>query len=202
VTAQFHSLLPRAAVLLSAPTPAAADAFYLGKWKIIEAKVAPWTGEKVRKPDTAEMRSRVGTTVTIEAKAIRGPHALAFTDVRYTVVDYPADMLFQGAFGEMHERDKSADPVRIAEKIGFRGSRWKTLETGCVVEVDYHSIDPDTAAFGLNDYVHVLNQQPQEKAQSPGCIPKLRQPVAGTTTLRVWIVSSISIQRITCFGLP
>ena len=122
--------------------------------------------------------------------------------MRYTVVDYPADMLFQGAFGEMHERDKSADPVRIAEKIGFRGSRWKTLETGCVVEVDYHSIDPDTAAFGLNDYVHVLNQQPQEKAQSPGCIPKLRQPVAGTTTLRVWIVSSISIQRITCFGLP
>jgi len=28
-------------------------AFYLGKWKIIEAKVAPSTGEKVRKPDTA-----------------------------------------------------------------------------------------------------------------------------------------------------
>jgi hypothetical protein len=158
--AQFHSLLPLAAMLLSPSALAAADPFYLGKWKIVEARVAPWADEKVRKPETAEMKSLVGTTVTIEAKAIRGPRALACTDVRYKVVDSPADMLFQGAFGEMHERDKSADPVRIAEKIGFRGSRWKTLETGCAVEIDYHFIDPGTAAFGLNDYVYILKKQP------------------------------------------
>jgi hypothetical protein len=63
---------------------------------------------------------------------------------------YPADMLFQGAFGEMHNRDKSADPVKIAQGIGFRGSRWKTLETGCGNEIDYHFLDPTTAAFGLS----------------------------------------------------
>ena len=156
------SFLPIAATLaLLANSPApAADAFYLGKWKIVDAKVAPWADEKVRKPDTDEMKSLVGTTVTIEPKAIRGPRALACTDARYKVKEYPADMLFQGAFGEMHERDKSADPGKIAEKIGFRGSRWKTLETGCAVEIDYHFIDPATAAFGLNDYVYILKKQP------------------------------------------
>jgi hypothetical protein len=137
----------------------AADAFYLGRWKIVEAKVAPWADAE-RRPDTAEMKSLVGTTVTIEAKGIRGHRALACTGVRYVVKEYPADMLFQGMFGEMHERDKSADPVKIAEKLGFRGSQWKTLETGCGAEIDYHFLDTATAAFGLNNYVYILKKQP------------------------------------------
>jgi hypothetical protein len=145
--------------VLTAPSPAA-EAFYLGRWKIVGAKVAPWADEKVRKPDAAEMKSLVGTTIVIEPAAIRGPRALACARVRYEVKDYPADMLFQGAFGEMHERDKSAEPARIAEKLGFHGSRWKTLETGCAVEIDYHFMDPSTAAFGLNDYVYILKKQP------------------------------------------
>jgi hypothetical protein len=155
-------LVPLAALFCLAAVPVcrAAEAFYLGKWKIVDAKVAPWADERVRKPDTAEMKSLVGTTITIESKAIRGPRALACTDARYVVKEYPADMLFQGAFGEMHARDKSADPVRIAERLGFRGSRWKTLETGCAVEIDYHFIDPATAAFGLNDYVYIIKKQP------------------------------------------
>jgi hypothetical protein len=70
-------------------------------------------------------------------------------------------MLFQGAFGEMRSRDKTADPVKIAASVGFRGSQsWKTLETGCAVEIDYHFIDPSTASFGLNDYVYTLKKQP------------------------------------------
>jgi hypothetical protein len=140
--------------------PLAADAFYLGRWKIVEAKIAPWADQKVRKPDAVEMKSLVGTTVTIEAKAIRGPGALACTAMRYEVKEYPADMLFQGAFGEMHDRDKGADPVKIAGGLGFRGSRWKTLETGCGNEIDYHFLDTTSAAFGLNDYVYILKKQP------------------------------------------
>jgi hypothetical protein len=158
---QLFPLLAVAAMIVAAASASpGTDEFYLGKWKIVEAKVAPWADEKVRKPDTAEMKSLVGTTVTIEAKAIRGPHAVACADVRYKVIEYPADMLFQGAFGEMHERDKSVEPVKIAEKIGFRGTRWKTLETGCTVEIDYHFMDPGTAAFGLNDYIYILKKQP------------------------------------------
>jgi hypothetical protein len=139
-------------------TPLAAEDFYLGSWKIVEARVAPWADNE-RKPDTAERNSLVGAAVTMEAQAIRGPRALACTKLRYEVKEYPADMLFQGAFGEMHAKDKSADPVKIAEKIGFRGSQWKTLETGCGNEIDYHFLDPATAAFGLNNYVYFLKKQ-------------------------------------------
>jgi hypothetical protein len=139
----------------------AADPFYLGTWKIVSATAAPWWDGPERKPVTIEMRSLVGKTITIEAKAIRGPRALACTGARYEVKDYPADMLFQGAFGEMQRRDKSLDPVKIAAKVGFRDApTWKTLETGCAVEIDYHFIDPSTAAFGLNDYVYTLKKQP------------------------------------------
>jgi len=55
-------------------------------------------------------------------------------------------------------RDKSADPAKIAAKLGFRGSSWKTLETGGG-ELDYHFLDPGTAAFGLNNYVYILKKQ-------------------------------------------
>jgi hypothetical protein len=68
-------------------------------------------------------------------------------------------MLFEGAFGEMHTRNQSVDPVKIAAKVGFRGSSWKTLETGCSVEINYHFIDSSTAAaIGLNNYVYTLKK--------------------------------------------
>ena len=60
------------------------------------------------------MRTLVGKTVTITAKAIQGPRQAACPRTRYKVKDYPADMLFEGAFGERHTRDSSADPVKIA----------------------------------------------------------------------------------------
>ncbi|HLH17409.1 MAG TPA: polysaccharide deacetylase family protein [Bryobacteraceae bacterium] len=142
-----------------APTAPAAGEFYLGKWKIVSATVAPWADAKVRKPDANEMRLLFGQTVAIEAAAIRGPRALACSNPRYAVKEYPADMLFQGAFGEMHARDHRVDPANLAAQVGFRGSRWKTLETGCEVEIDYHFIGPATAAFGLNDYVYTLKKQ-------------------------------------------
>lgn len=138
----------------------AAEPFYFGKWKIVDAKIAPWAETQVRTPDLAERNSLLGATITIEAKAIRGPRALACTDVRYRVREYSADMLFQGAFSEMRDRDKSAEPSKIADRLGFHGLRWKTLETGCAVEIDYHFIDPATAAFGLNDYIYILKKQP------------------------------------------
>jgi hypothetical protein len=137
----------------------AADPFYIGSWKITSAVVAPWQEGGPYRDDLAEMKSLVGTTVVIQFKAIVGPHAVACKGPHYQVKDYPADMLFQGAFGEMHLRDKSADPAKIAAKLGFRGSSWKTLETGCGNELDYHFLDPGTAAFGLNNYVYTLKKQ-------------------------------------------
>jgi hypothetical protein len=69
-------------------------------------------------------------------------------------------MLFQGSFAEMKERDKSVDMKKAAATAGFHtGTEWKTLETGCETEVDFHFIDTATAAFGLNNVVYTLKKQ-------------------------------------------
>jgi hypothetical protein len=144
------------AIVSSAP---AAEPSYLGTWKITSAEVAPWQDGRPYESDLAEMKSLVNKLVVIQPGAIAGPRPVACKGPKYRVKEYPADMLFQGAFGEMHRRDKSADPVKIAAKLGFRGSSWKTLETGCGNELDYHFLDPMTADFGLNNYVYTMKKQ-------------------------------------------
>ncbi len=146
-----------ASIGLSSRMPAA-EPFYLGTWKIDSAVVAPWA-DPVRKFDTAEMKSLVGKIVVFKPNEISGPRQVACKGPKYQVKDYPADMLFQGAFGEMQSRDHSVDPVKIAAKLGFHGSSWKTVETGCATELDWHYIDPTTTTFGLNDYVYILKKQ-------------------------------------------
>ena len=135
----------------------AAEPFYLGQWKIASAVAAPWADPY--REDTEEMKSLVGKTIVVKPKEIVGPRALACKGPIYRVKNYPADFLFQGAFGEMHLRDNSADPSKIAAKLGFHGSSWKTLITGCANEMEYHFVDPTTAEFGLNNYVYILKKQ-------------------------------------------
>ncbi len=139
------------------PAPAA-DAFYLGSWKIVSAVVAPWA-EPNHSPDTTEMKSLVGKVIAVKQNDISGPAAMACKGPNYRVKDTPASVLFQGALEEMQRRDKSADPVQIAAKLGFRGSSWKTLETGCANELELHFVDPATAEFGLNNFVYTLKKQ-------------------------------------------
>ncbi|HEV8043089.1 MAG TPA: hypothetical protein VGP62_29690 [Bryobacteraceae bacterium] len=136
----------------------AADAFYLGTWKIESAVVAPWWTERT-KPDAAEMTGLVGKTMVITPTGISGPRQLACKGPKYELKEYPADMLFQGMLGEMHERDKSVDPGKVAATLGFRGSSWKTVETGCGNEIDFHFIDALTATFGLNNYIYTLKKR-------------------------------------------
>jgi len=142
---------------VSATGAPAADAFYLGAWKIASAVVAPWADPA--RPDQSEMKSLVGKMVAIKPREIAGPKILMCKGPIYRVKDYPADWLFQGAFGEMHDRDKSADPVKIAASLGFKGSSWKTLITGCANELEYHFVDATTAEFGLDDYVYTMKKQ-------------------------------------------
>jgi len=136
----------------------AADPFYLGTWKIASAVQAPWANA-AHKDDAAEMTTLVGKTVIFKPGEITGPRQVACKTPNYHVKDYPADMLFQGAFGEMQSRDKSVDPEKLAAKLGFKGKSWKTLETGCATELDFHFIDPSTTTFGLNNYVCTLKKQ-------------------------------------------
>ncbi len=105
------------------------------------------------------MKSLVGKIISIKPGEIAGQRTLACKGPKYRVKDYPADWLFQGAFGEMHDRDKSADPAKIAASLGFKGASWKTLITGCANELEYHFVDATTAEFGLNDYVYTMKKQ-------------------------------------------
>ncbi|MCU1233536.1 MAG: hypothetical protein JWP63_1503 [Candidatus Solibacter sp.] len=135
-----------------------ADSFYLGTWKIASAIVAPWA-DAARKPDDAERKILVGKLVSIKPAGIAGPRAVACKGPKYHLRDDGADMLFQGMLDEMRRRDPSIDPFKLAAKLGFKGSSWKTLETGCGNEIDLHFVDAATAEFGLNNYVYVLKKE-------------------------------------------
>jgi hypothetical protein len=134
----------------------AADPVYLGSWKFTSAVVAPWA-DPAQKPDPAEKNSLMGKTVAIKPREIVGPKVFACKGPKYKLTDYTADLLFQGAFEEMRDRDESADPARLAASLGFTGTSFKTLETGC--EIDWHFVDSTTVKVGLNDYVYTLKRQ-------------------------------------------
>jgi len=146
--------------ILAASSLPAADSFYLGTWTIASAVAAPWADPAARPPDPKEMKSLVGRTLVIRPGEMIGPGLFACKGPKYKVRDYPADWLFQGQFGEMRDRDHSVDPAKLAAKLGFKGTSWKTLETGCANEIDYHFVDTDTAEIGLNDYVYTLKKKP------------------------------------------
>jgi hypothetical protein len=134
----------------------AADTSYIGAWKLTGAVVAPWADPQ-RKPDSAEMTRLLNKTVVFQAKQIAGPPPFACRAPHYKQSDVTADMLFQGAFGEMQSKDKSIDPNKLAASLGFTGKTVRTLETGC--EIDFHFVDAATAEIGLNDYVYTLKKQ-------------------------------------------
>ena len=135
----------------------AAEPPYLGTWKIDSAVVAPWANPNP--PDSAEMKSLVGRTVVFKAGEIAGPGILHCKGPHYRVVDIPPEGLFQGAFDEMHRKNPSVDPLQLAHQVGFRGSHWKSLQTGCSNELDFHFADPATAEFGLDDWVYTIRKQ-------------------------------------------
>jgi hypothetical protein len=77
----------------------AADPFYLGTWKIASAVEAPWA-DAAHKDDPAEMKTLVGKIVIFKPGEIIGPRQVACQGPKYTVKDYPADMLFQERSGK------------------------------------------------------------------------------------------------------
>ncbi|HUI34702.1 MAG TPA: hypothetical protein VLX67_04140 [Stellaceae bacterium] len=152
------SVLAVAIFAAIAAPPARADAFYLGPWRVASAVVAPWA-DTSRPLSTAEKDSLVGKTVTFRAAGIDGPKQLACRNLKYKLVDSGPDMLFQGELAEPREGKPPSDPAAAAAALGFKGTSWKTLETGCGNELDFHFLDEKTAEFGLNDYVYRMEKQ-------------------------------------------
>lgn len=146
-------------LVTAAAVAAAGDSFYLGTWKISSAVVAPWVNGKAHDDDAAEMKSLIGKTIVIKPREIAGPKIMTCAHPNYRVAEFPASMLFQGAFEEMQRNDKTVDPDKLASKLGFRGKKWKTLDTGCSNELDYHFLDETTAEFALNNYIYTIKKQ-------------------------------------------
>ena len=147
-----------AAVMATVAVAAQAAEPWLGSWKIAEAKVAPWAGKSRARSDV-DLKELVGKTVIFRPREIAGPPMLACKGPRYKVSDFSADMLFQGAFGEMHQKNEAIDPAKIAASLGFQGESWQVLATGCDTGIDWHFVDAATLAIGINDYVYVLKKQ-------------------------------------------
>src|SRR5215472_6045975 len=70
--------------LITAIPAQAADAFYLGTWKLSDAVVAPWADPKHR-PEGAEKTRLIGKTVSLGARQISGPNPLACASPHYKV---------------------------------------------------------------------------------------------------------------------
>ena len=135
----------------------AADPFYLGNWKFTSAVVAPWASPEARKPNRTERDSLLGKTVSIKPQEIAGPRVFVCERPRYRLKEYPATDLFEGAFGEMRDRDPALDPNKLAARLGFKGETFQTLETGS--EFDWHFVDENTVKVGFNDWVYTLKKQ-------------------------------------------
>lgn len=154
---RYVSISLATALVFAIQSPTGAEELsYLGAWKFVSVVPAPWAPSP-QKADIAGMKQLTGKTVNLGLKAITGPKVLACKGPHYKVSDFSADMLFQGQFGEMHVPDHGKDPLHLAHALGFTGTTFKTLETGC--EIDWHFVDPRTAEIGLNNFVYTLKKQ-------------------------------------------
>jgi len=136
----------------------AADAFYLGQWKITGAVAAPWIKSDAElSPD--EMKELVGKTITLKPGAVEGPGQFPCKGAVYEVMEGGPDMLFQGMLGQMHDENAAADPQKLAEQAGFTGTHFRTVVTGCEYAVDFSfGEDPNQAMFALNNALYTLKR--------------------------------------------
>ena len=144
-------------MLTSARPMLGADPPPAGVWKIESAVVAPWWKEKTP-PDASIPKPYLGKTVAFAQKQIDAPALLRCSAPHYEWKLYPPDMLFQGMFGEMASRDQKVGPAKIAASLGFRGTAWRMLETGCHA-IDFHFLDGRTTSFALDNYIFFLKKQ-------------------------------------------
>src|SRR5215831_16207632 len=110
------AVLAAAVMAMGALAAQAADP-WLGTWKIAEAKVAPWAGKSRGRSDV-DLKELLNKTVTFRPREIAGPPMLVCKGPSYKLSDFSADMLFQGAFGEMRQKDERIDPAKVAASLG------------------------------------------------------------------------------------
>ncbi|HVO02035.1 MAG TPA: hypothetical protein VMT54_07525 [Candidatus Cybelea sp.] len=138
----------------------AEDAFYLGKWKIADAKPAPWVLPSDQL-DPSEPKGLIGKTIEIKADSITGPGDFPCAKPQYQVEEGGPEMLYMGSFENMHAQDPSVDMLKLAAQTGFTGdTHFRTVVTGCEYEVDFSwGASNDVARFALNDYIYTITRE-------------------------------------------
>src|SRR5581483_5862066 len=130
----------------------AEDAFYIGKWKIADAKPAPWVLPSDQL-DPNEPKALIGKTIEITATSIAGPGDFPCAKPQYQVIEGGPEMLFQGSFENMHEQDPSQDMQKLAAQSGFTSdTHFRTVVTGCEYDVDM-------SFFAINDYIYTITRE-------------------------------------------
>jgi len=138
---------------------------YAGAWKIASSEPAPWPHEASWEVPK-EIKQLVGATVVFKADRIVGPAPLACNGPHYEIVQYGADMLFQGSLEE--KGDKKTTPEKAATALGFAKRPIPSITTGCASEIEFHVIDDDHMLFGLNNRVYRMTRAgPSTKTAAP-----------------------------------
>ena len=148
-------LLLACALAISAGS--AAQDRYAGAWKIASSEPVPWP-HKSEWEVPKEIKQLVGATVVFKADRIVGPVPLACKGPHYEIVQYGADMLFQGSLEEYG--DKKTTPDKAATALGFAKRPIPSITTGCASEIEFHVIDDDHMLFGLNNRVYRMTRIP------------------------------------------
>ena len=128
---------------------------YAGTWKIASSEPAPWLHEtdwEVPK----EVKQLVGASVLFKADRIVGPIPLACKGPHYEIVQYGADMLFQGELDV--NGDPKTTPDKAATALGFSKRPIPSITTGCASEIEFHIVDDDHMLFGLNNRVYRMTR--------------------------------------------
>ena len=144
-----------AILLLALSADAVAQDRYGGSWKIASSEPAPWPHDASWEAPK-EIKQLVGATVVFKADRIVGPVPLACKGPHYQIVQYGADMLFQGSLEE--KGDKKSTPDKAATALGFAKRPIPSITTGCASEIEFHVIDDDHMLFGLNNRVYRMTR--------------------------------------------
>jgi hypothetical protein len=140
-------ILAICALLTCLPT-AAADSELLGSWRIARQQPAPWVQNDADVPPALPL----GETLVLEPNRVRGPGALACTDVEYSRSEVPIEGLFQGGL-----RQATAD----AEKLGVGPDPLRGLSVTCDTGLfEFHLADADSLLFALDNRIYTLSRAP------------------------------------------
>lgn len=125
----------------------AAETGIQGSWRFTHALPAPWGAAFLSSP------SFTGQTLTIVAKAVKGPKPFICSGLHSQNLQLPAEGLFQGGL--------PAPAATAAQALGFGQFPVATSSLTCDSgSFDFHHVDADTLLIGLDNQVWTLSRAP------------------------------------------